>query len=360
MTDKGLGQEVDRLYATIDTFITEYNALKKKWDAASILPLLPIEEAFQENCSLAAFVGTKDPEANDAISAEERNSVSAVLARGGNPYKELFRLFQKHAGAVLHKAEADQKRQLTEYLRKAGGNDQSYELAQKHATSAAQEVESCEARIKSLKEEKRNLEDKLDPDVGLPDFFDGWGDEYAGAAEAGWSTGVNWKISRVDGDISSEQAKLPNLRTTATNLQNQVGDIKKEKGIREKAIATLKASDAHLTAIQERLQDISNKSVKDVVKFDTKTRARLGNKVVAFVNQGAYFADRPKVLLILRRTLTVVRKANDLTGSSEDQVRLLKENADLVSKLLDQSQAAITAGKHESDLPQPAKLLEAE
>ncbi|KAJ4315051.1 hypothetical protein N0V84_008563 [Fusarium piperis] len=437
MTDKGLGQEVDQLYATIDIFITDYNALKKKWDAASNLALLPLEEAFQENCNLAAFVGTKDPEANDATYAEERKAVSAVLLRGGNPYEELFKLFQKHAGAVakafssckeishkalvaigecesqsggqegkmlahlksinellqkLHKGEADQEKQLAEYLSKAGGNDQSYELAQKHAASAAQEVESCEVRIKSLKEKKKNLKDKLDPDVGLPDFYDGWDDEYAGAAEAGWGTGVNLQISRVDGDISSEQAKLPNLRTTASNLQKQVGDIEKEKGIREKAIATLKASDAHLTAILGRLQDISNKSgplrtklqgyvtvfteceshvgyvlnkaelfqVKDVVKFDTKTRARLGNKVVAVVNQGAYFADRPRVLLLLRQTLAVVRKANDLTGSSEGQVRLLKDNADLVSKLLDQSQAAISAGKHEIDLPQPAKLLEAE
>ena len=437
MTDKGLGQEADKLYTAIDSFITNYDALTEKWEAASSLPQLPLEEAFRENCNLAAFVGTKDPEANNATYAEERKAVSAVLARGGNPYEELLKLFQKHAGAVakaftsckeishkaltdisecesqsggqqgtmlahldnitkllqkLHTAEDDQEKQLTEYLSKAGGNDQSYELVQKHAASAEQDAKNCRERIRNLKDEKRKLEDKLDPDVGLPNFDDwddGWGSSEA--AQAGWGVGVDWQISRKNGDISSEEGKLPSLEKTAADLKKNLESIENEKNNRNKAITTLKASGSHLKMIQGRLLEISRDSgelrtklqryvkiftdceshvgyvlnkaelfqAKDVAKFDTKTRARLGNKAVAVVNQGVYFADRPKVFVLLRQTIGVIRKANDLTGSGE-QVKLLKDNVDLVNKLLDQSQASISAGKHGSDLPQPTKLLEAE
>lgn len=435
MTDNThLGREVDQLYNAIDNFITNYNTLTKKWDAASSLPPLPLEEAFRENCNLAAFVGTKDPQANDAIYAEERKAVNEVLARGGNPYEELFKLFQKHAGAVvkaftscketshkaltdisacesqsggqegiiiahgnsisqllkrLHNEEHDQEKHLNEYLSKAGGNDVSYNLVQKQVASAAKEAKDCEERIQRLTKEKSKLEDKSNNRPSFDDYDDEWGS--ASAAAAGWDTGIDMQMSRVEGDLASEQGKLPRLVKTAEDLKKNLESIENEKNIRDKAITALKASDKHLQAIQGRLVEISKKSgalrkklqgyvkiftdceshvgyvlnraelfeAKDVAKFDTNTRARLGNKAVAVVNQGVYFADRPKVFVLLRQTMGVVQKANDLTGS-EKHVKVLKGNVDLVNQLLDQSQASISTGKHGSDLPQPRKLLEAE
>ncbi|KAF2010099.1 hypothetical protein BU24DRAFT_473281 [Aaosphaeria arxii CBS 175.79] len=320
---------------------------------------------------------------NFKTASEESKTAMAAIAKvideAASEEHDLSKHVQEAADILdLLKTEHDTSDQnLKDFIAGGGDSKKGYNFVKQLKEADAKKITDTEAEIEHAKSERDKYEGWASESQLT---FDDDNDYYA---DLGRQNVMESKAQAERDNIKIKTGLLPGYKTTACKSNNAFKKMDEEKSTREHyidvmqhLIDALKGLQPELAAISKDSESTQNKMEDDLEAFTAchshagflknkaslledkmqrylPERSNLSERVVAIVNQGAYFAGRPVILNWLRQILSEVEKANNW---KLDETKELRKSVDAVSGLLNSVASAVAAGKHGKELPQPLAL----